>query len=41
VASTIVDATSVASPNGKLKIVRAGAVSRDEIVAVIGADRCE
>lgn len=41
VASTIVDATSLASPTGKLKIVREGTVSRDDIVAVVGADRCE
>ncbi|MEQ1735217.1 MAG: L-threonylcarbamoyladenylate synthase [Rhodoglobus sp.] len=40
-ASTIVDATGLASPDGKLRIVREGVISSDEIRAVVGADRCE
>ncbi len=39
VASTIVDATAL--PDGRLRIVRTGAVSADEIRAVVGADRVE
>ncbi len=40
-ASTIVDATALANPDGKLRIVREGVVSIEEIRAVVGADRCE
>ncbi len=40
-ASTIVDATALADPDGKLRIVREGVISSDEIRAVVGADRCE
>ena len=41
VSSTIVDATALALPQGKLHIVREGAISADEIRAVVGVDRCE
>ena len=41
VASTIVDATALSKPEGRLRIVREGAISADEIRAVVGADRCE
>lgn len=40
VASTIVDATGLLAPEGKLRIVREGAVSADDIRELIGADRC-
>ena len=39
-ASTIVDATALESPDGKLRIVRSGAIPDDEIRRVVGADRC-
>ncbi len=39
--STIVDATPLMLPDGKLRIVREGAISREQIQAVVGADRCE
>ncbi len=39
--STIVDATGLDSPKGKLRIVRHGVIPDDEIVAIVGADRCE
>ena len=39
--STIVDATGLESPEGKLRIVRHGVIPDDEIVAIVGADRCE
>ena len=39
-ASTIVDATALESPAGKLRIVRSGAVPDAEIIRVVGADRC-
>src|SRR5690606_38965992 len=39
-ASTIVDATPLESPAGKLRIVRQGAVPDEEIRRVVGADRC-
>jgi tRNA threonylcarbamoyl adenosine modification protein (Sua5/YciO/YrdC/YwlC family) len=39
-ASTIVDATSLGLPEGKLRIVRDGVVSRDEIIEVVGAEKC-
>ena len=38
--STIVDATGLESPAGKLRIVRHGVIPEDEIVAIVGADRC-
>jgi tRNA A37 threonylcarbamoyladenosine synthetase subunit TsaC/SUA5/YrdC len=47
VASTIVDATGLvqsAQPGegtGKLRIVRDGVISRDAIIAVVGAESCE
>lgn len=41
VSSTIVDATSLLIPDGKLRIVREGAISQYHIRAVVGADRCE
>ena len=41
VSSTIVDATALALPQGKLRIVREGAISADEIRAIVGVDRCE
>jgi L-threonylcarbamoyladenylate synthase len=40
-ASTIVDATGLGTADGKLKIVRHGTVSLEDIRAVVGADRCE
>ena len=40
-ASTIVDATALESPDGKLRIVRPGAIPDAEIRRVVGADRCE
>jgi L-threonylcarbamoyladenylate synthase len=41
VSSTIVDATPLLLPDGKLRIVREGAISKYHIRAVVGADRCE
>lgn len=38
--STIVDATGLALPEGKLRIVRSGVISDDAIRELIGADRC-
>lgn len=40
VASTIVDATALLT-GGKLRIVRQGAITADEIRQLVGADRCE
>ena len=40
VSSTIVDATALSLPEGKLRIVREGAISADEIRAIVGAERC-
>jgi L-threonylcarbamoyladenylate synthase len=40
VASTIVDATGMLVPDGKLRIVREGAIPSDEIRELVGADRC-
>lgn len=40
VASTIVDATGLESPHGKLRIVRSGVIPDAEIVRIVGADRC-
>lgn len=39
-ASTIVDATGLESPAGKLRILRSGVIPDAEIVRVVGADRC-
>jgi len=39
-ASTIVDASSLDLPEGRLRILREGVVPRDAIVAIVGADRC-
>jgi tRNA threonylcarbamoyl adenosine modification protein (Sua5/YciO/YrdC/YwlC family) len=39
--STIVDATGLAAGTGKLRIVREGVVSKEQIVQVVGADQCE
>jgi len=41
VSSTIVDATRLDSEGGKLRILREGKITADQIRAVIGADRCE
>jgi len=38
--STIVDATNLEHPDGKLRIVRHGVISDAEIVRVVGAERC-
>ncbi len=38
--STIVDATGLSAPEGKLRIVREGAIHADEIRRVVGADKC-
>ena len=38
--STIVDATSLDLPEGKLRILREGVISREAIVAIVGADLC-
>ena len=39
-ASTIVDATALESPEGKLRIVRSGVIPDSEIIRIVGADRC-
>lgn len=39
--STIVDATGLSTPGGKLRIVREGAISSADIRELVGADRCE
>lgn len=39
--STIVDATSLHLPDGKLRIVRHGVISDEAIREIVGADRCE
>lgn len=39
--STIVDATGLLLPDGKLRIVRHGVISDADIREVVGADRCE
>ena len=41
VSSTIVDATSLLLPEGKLRIVREGTISIERIRALVGVDRCE
>jgi L-threonylcarbamoyladenylate synthase len=38
--STIVDATALTHPEGKLRIVRHGVIPDDEIVRIVGAERC-
>ena len=38
--STIVDATGLGTPEGKLRIVREGVIPADEIRDLLGADRC-
>lgn len=40
VGSTIVDATGLESPAGKLRILRSGVIPDEEIVRIVGADRC-
>jgi len=39
--STIVDATSLHLPEGKLRIVRHGVIADDAIIAIVGAEKCE
>jgi L-threonylcarbamoyladenylate synthase len=38
--STIVDATALTHPDGKLRIVRHGVIPDAEIVRIVGAERC-
>jgi len=38
--STIVDATGLESPDGKLRILRHGVIPDEQIVAIVGEDRC-
>ena len=38
--STIVDATNLEHPEGVLRIVRHGVIPDEEIIRVVGADRC-
>ena len=38
--STIVDATALTHPEGKLRIVRHGVIPDEQIVRIVGADRC-
>lgn len=38
--STIVDATGLEEPDGKLRIVRHGVMGEEDIVRIVGADRC-
>jgi tRNA threonylcarbamoyl adenosine modification protein (Sua5/YciO/YrdC/YwlC family) len=40
VGSTIVDATGLESPAGKLRILRSGVIPDADIVRIVGADRC-
>jgi len=40
VASTIVDATNLHRPEGRLRIVREGVIPAEEIRRIVGADRC-
>ena len=40
-ASTIVDATGLLSPEGKLRIVREGVIASADIRDLVGADKCE
>jgi L-threonylcarbamoyladenylate synthase len=39
--STIVDATLLEHPEGKLRFLRHGVIPDEEIIRVVGADRCE
>ena len=39
--STIVDATGLEHPDGKLRIVRHGVIPDEEIIRVVGVDKCE
>jgi tRNA threonylcarbamoyl adenosine modification protein (Sua5/YciO/YrdC/YwlC family) len=39
--STIVDATALHAPGGKLRILRHGVISDEAIRGIVGADRCE
>ncbi|MBN9238245.1 MAG: threonylcarbamoyl-AMP synthase [Micrococcales bacterium 70-64] len=39
-ASTIVDATGLLAPEGKLRIVRDGVITADQIRDLVGADKC-
>ena len=39
--STIVDATALHLPDGKLRIVRHGVIGDEQIIAIVGAERCE
>lgn len=41
VASTIVDATALDRPDGRLRIVREGAIPSSDIRSIVGEDRCE
>lgn len=41
VASTIVDATGLTLPKGKLRVVREGSIPTDAIREIVGADKCE
>jgi L-threonylcarbamoyladenylate synthase len=41
VASTIVDATGLLAPEGRLRIVREGVIPASAIRELVGADRCE
>jgi hypothetical protein len=38
--STIVDATGLDAPDGKLRIVRHGVIPDAEIIRIVGADKC-
>ena len=40
-ASTIVDASGLLTPTGKLRIVREGSIAAQQIRDVVGVDRCE
>lgn len=40
VPSTIVDATGLSAPDGRLRIVREGAIAAEEIRRVVGAEKC-
>jgi tRNA A37 threonylcarbamoyladenosine synthetase subunit TsaC/SUA5/YrdC len=41
VASTIVDATGLTLPKGKLRVVREGSIPTDAIREIVGSDKCE
>jgi tRNA threonylcarbamoyl adenosine modification protein (Sua5/YciO/YrdC/YwlC family) len=40
IASTIVDATGLGLPEGKLRIVRAGVIDAERIAAIVGEEKC-